>query len=98
MNEKIEGCRTFEENDDNVLSLWVKVFLLDRFSILVLSVQRIIILPCQSYLFMFSFRLLVLLSQLKVLFGNVWHLVWSKSMFVYMPSHKTDFTISLWSI
>ena len=98
MNEKIEGCRTFEEDDDNLpSSLWVKVFLLDRFSILVLSVQRIIILPCQLCLcfqtLLDRFRLLVLCNQLKVLFGNPWHLVWSKSMFVYMPSHKTDFTI-----
>ena len=55
MNEKIEGCRTFEEDDDNLLYLWVNVFLLDRFrSILELSVQMIIILPCLSYLFMIS--------------------------------------------
>ena len=89
MNEKIEGCRTFEEDDDNLLSLWVKVFLLDRFrSILDLSVQMIIILPCQSYLFMFSnlvgsFQTPRFVESIE---SFIWHLIWSKSMFVYMLS------------
>ena len=61
MNEKIEGCRTYEEDDDILLSrslgksIFVGLFQEHAF-ILVLSARMIIIiiLPCQSYLFMFK--------------------------------------------
>ena len=94
----IEGCRTFEEDDDNLPSLGKSIF--------IGSFQHLSFISSNDYYTSMSklclcfqtlldrFRLLVVLcSELNVLFGNPWHLVWSKSMFVYMPSHKTDFTI-----
>ena len=99
MNENIEDCGTYEEDDDILLSLWVKVFLLDRFrsmlSILVLSVQMIIIyfhvkVICLCFQTLLDrFRLLVLLSQLKGLFG----ILFGQNQCLFICCHKTGFTI-----
>ncbi|PWA68108.1 membrane attack complex component/perforin (MACPF) domain-containing protein [Artemisia annua] len=63
MNEKIEGCRTFEEDDDILLSLWVKILWSSRVQLSLMlhplnnRFCSVVGIPVISWIFDFTYKM-----------------------------------------